>query len=207
MEVKEVQASSGEPPEEPPAPPAPTQSPIAARRPRTRLVLILLAVVGVAFAAVVLTGNGSFKLSFGAETLDAAELEATVAQELNDQGAPVEQVTCPERELREGDVFQCTAKLDGQELRIEMTQRDAEGNVDYGVLEALLETERVETVGADLIGQQAGTSLELDCGTNVWLVKRPGDTFECSATTSDGERLPVVVTVKDADGNVEFQVQ
>lgn len=206
MRTTEAEASPSEFPEGPPIPPADGPSPIATgRRPRKRLVLVIVALVGLALTGLALSGGASFKLSIGTEMLDIEQGEAMIEQELTDAGVPVEGVTCPEREIAQGDVFECTAQIDGQQLRIEVTQRDAEGTVDFRPLQALLDAREIEKAGAELLGADSGTSLRLDCGTAVVLVKDPGATFECPATTSDGERGTVVVTVEDVDGNVSFE--
>lgn len=206
MRTTKAETSPSELPEGPPIPPADGPSPIATgRRPRKRLVLVVVALVGLVVAGLALSGGASFKLSIGTEMLDTEQAEATISQELTEAGVPVDDVTCPEREIEQGDVFECTAQIDGQELRIEVTQRDAEGTVDFRPLQALIDVRQVEEAGAELLGADLGTSLRLDCGTAVALVKDPGDTFECAATTGDGERGTVVVTVEDVDGNVSFE--
>ncbi|HEV2767056.1 MAG TPA: DUF4333 domain-containing protein [Acidimicrobiales bacterium] len=206
MRTTEAEASPSEFPEGPPIPPADGMSPIATgRRPRKRLVLVIVALVSLALAGLALRGGASFELSIGTDMLDIERGEAMIEQELTDAGVPVDGVTCPEREIQQGDVFECTAEVDGQELRIEVTQLDAEGTIDFRPLQALLDAREVEKAGAELLRGDSSTSLRLDCGTAVVLVKDPGDTFECPATTSDGERGTVVVTVEDVDGTVSFE--
>lgn len=213
MKTTEAETPPNGVPEGPPTP-SPDGSPMDApppmgtgRRPRKRVVVVLVAVVGLAVAGLALAGGASFRVTLGAETIDSQRLATMSEQDLTEQGVPVEDVTCPEREIRQGDVFHCTARIDGQELQIEATQRDAEGTVDLQQLQAVLNMEMAERVGADVLGREIGTSLRLDCGTGAWLVKSPGDTFECAATTSDGERGTVVVTVEDVEGNVRFDVR
>lgn len=190
--------------EAPPAAPSPAPPPIAERRPRKGLVLVVLVVAGLAFAGLVLSGNATFKLTVWTNMLDTDELKTRLTQGISDLGAPVDGVTCPERELRQGDIFECSARVDGQDLLIEVVQRDGEGNVDLRQLQALLQVSTLESVGANLLGRDLGTAVRLDCGTAEWLVREPGDTVECDGVTANGDRGPVVVTVQDEEGNVRF---
>ncbi|HEX3532071.1 MAG TPA: DUF4333 domain-containing protein [Thermoanaerobaculia bacterium] len=51
--------------------------------------------------------------------------------------------------------------------------------------------------------------MRLDCGEGdkKLRVSKPGDTFDCKATTADGTVDTVKVTVKDADGNIAWAIE
>ena len=87
-----------------------------------------LAVVGALAASLVLAACGT-------ETLDNADLESQLTEQLSaDAGVDPAQVSvsCPEDvEIEQGGEFECTLTApDGDEVRVEVTMTDDEGNVD-----------------------------------------------------------------------------
>ena len=69
-----------------------------------------------------------------ASSLDIDKLQTTIATEMQTQmslsGTPT--VTCPESvPVEQGNVFTCTAELDGQTIDVQVTQTDDKGNVTW----------------------------------------------------------------------------
>ncbi len=87
--------------------------------------LIVISAGALAIAA--LTGCSSTEL-------DIPKLESTVAAEMKTQlNLPAEPtVTCPDPvSIEAGNVFTCTAELDGDTIDVEVTQTDDKGNVTW----------------------------------------------------------------------------
>lgn len=79
------------------------------------------------------------------------QIDEEKAQELIDQsleeelsGIEVSSVKCPEREAKKGDVFTCTATIDGQSLEVEVTQTNDEGSVEMERTQAVLNIAKAE---------------------------------------------------------------
>jgi hypothetical protein len=78
-------------------------------------------------------------VSVGGSNLDIDKLETTVATEMQTQlnlsGTPT--VTCPDPvPIEQGNVFTCTAELDGDSVDVEVTQTDDQGNVTWQTVDA-----------------------------------------------------------------------
>jgi hypothetical protein len=87
-----------------------------------------LAVVGALAASIAFAACGT-------ETLDNADLESQLTEQLSaDAGVDPAQVSvsCPEDvEIEQGGEFECTLTApNGDEVRVEVTMTDDEGNVD-----------------------------------------------------------------------------
>jgi Domain of unknown function (DUF4333) len=87
-----------------------------------------LAVVGALVASMAFAACGT-------ETLDNADLESQLTEQLSaDAGVDPAQVSvsCPEDvEIEQGGEFECTLTApNGDEVRVEVTMTDDEGNVD-----------------------------------------------------------------------------
>jgi hypothetical protein len=98
----------------------------------------LIALGAGALLATALAGcSGS--VSVGGSNLDIDKLETTVATEMQTQlnlsGTPT--VTCPDPvPIEQGNVFTCTAELDGDSVDVEVTQTDDQGNVTWQTVDA-----------------------------------------------------------------------
>jgi len=118
-------------------------------------------------------------------------------------------VSCPDRELKQGDVFECTAELgDGQSLRMQLTQDDDEGNVSVKQAQAIIDVEQAVALIEQEVQSSANVTVTADCGTTKFLIKDPGTTFDCQVTpTAGGPGGRAVVTVNDVDGAVDVVVE
>jgi Domain of unknown function (DUF4333) len=149
----------------------------------------------------------------GTTVIDMNKLSKAITENVKgalEDGAEVGAVSCPKSsdvKVKAGGTFECSIKVDGQQGRLEITQNDDKGNVEFKPLDAFLIVSKLETEIATGIKDQAGVDARVDCGANgkATLIKAPGDVFTCSAT-ADGEDGDVKVTVKDTDGNIEWEV-
>lgn len=143
------------------------------------------------------------------EKLDTAEGEEKIKTHLESKipGSAVDGVSCPEREIKKGDVFECTAQVDGQPIRLQIIQDDDEGNITMKPVQAVLEVKRAVAYIEQEVGKAKRSAVTADCGTSRYLVKDPGTTFDCPVTSKAGRALGrAVVTVKDVEGNVELSL-
>lgn len=93
----------------------------------------------------------------GETTIDGGKLEADVEEEAAEQGLVLDEVDCPSPEIEEGEKFDCTVTVKGEERKLEMTQRTDEGNVGYD-LGPLLES----SAGNDAGGDEAAVRFVID---------------------------------------------
>lgn len=170
--------------------------------PRARRLTVLTSV------ALVVLGACSASVSTG-KSLNVDKGEKAFKAALESQtGASVERVDCPERTVKKGDVFNCTAILDGQSLRLKVTQKDDRGNVDFGTDQAIISVERAQSEIGGEIQRQTGVPVRVTCSDHKILVQDAGATFDCrfQATSSSTASGVVTVVVKDGDGNISFRV-
>lgn len=157
-----------------------------------RLILPLCA------AALALTACGS-------TSLDLDKAEALIADAVVEQvGADVDSVTCPEDvEADPGGTFECeVTAADGTRGQALVTQKDDEGNVSISA--PFVHTANLEDRIADDLRRQVGGQVELECPMIV--VGEKDATFECEAS-GDGDTATVLVTQKDDQGNVRYEIQ
>jgi hypothetical protein len=142
--------------------------------------------------------------------LDMAGAEAAIQTGLAEQlEMPIAFVSCPEeRELKSGDVFECTATAEtGGDLTIQVTQVDDAGNIEWELTngdEVLLLSLLEESIVAGL-ADQLDVEATVDCGGKM-RVSVPGQTFECMATAGTSSSA-VVVTINDKEGNVSWALK
>lgn len=154
-------------------------------------------------AAVLLAVAGCSK------TADTGKLEQSIEDEAERvfEGYDVSEADCPEDiEIEQGNDFDCTIGVAGVDVRVHVTQNDDDGNVTLDQLDAVIDVNKAEAVLADQIGQQAGVTIEVDCGGDDYLAVEVGGGFACEATDGADSRT-VDVTVTDAAGNVEFELR
>jgi Domain of unknown function (DUF4333) len=160
----------------------------------------------VAALALVLLGGCSASVSVGTGSgqLDTDKAEESVRTLL--EGVPVDSVSCPDRDLKEGDVFECTAEVDGQAARVEVTQKDDEGNVHLERVDAILDVAKAVAFIEAQVLESSGSAVEADCGAQAYLVREPGSEVPCEITpTSGGPSSGVILGVKDVEGTVNLR--
>lgn len=124
-------------------------------------------------------------------------------------------LTCPSEAppAKAGESFECEAKpKEGGRLVLQVTQKDDKGSVSWELVKVenmidLLKTE--QSVGAAL-KEQSGADVTVTCMEEGGSRLRPakaGETFECQAATADGTTHPLLLTMKDDQGNVSWSVE
>ena len=156
---------------------------------------------------VVITG---LALSACTSKLSIDGVKKAISEGINTQLAlPIASVTCPEsREIKANDTFECTATpAMGGKLTVKVTQKDDKGNIAWEVAksEGLLDLVALETVIKNGLKEQSETEATVSCG-GKFRAAEAGKTFECTATDPEGAKHQVAVTIKDAAGNVSYEV-
>ena len=123
----------------------------------------------------------------GETTIDSGKLEADVEEEAAQQGLVLDEVECPSPEVEEGEKFECTVTVKGEQRKLEMTQRTDEGSVAYD-LTPLLESE----AGNDAGGDRASVSFVIEA------VNRGGTALCDYATREYRRRLTADRSCADA---------
>jgi len=126
-----------------------------------------------------------------------AQIEDVLSSEL--PNIPVDDVNCgsPEPSLDPGNLFFCTAGVEGGRVRIEVSI-DADGIARYRRLNALVNLDRLELEITEDLSFDIGIAVTVDCGDGN-RVQELGSNFVCTVSAS-GETRGVRVTVEDIDG-------
>lgn len=158
-------------------------------------------------AALALTVLGACSVST-TKKLNTAEGERLIRTYLGGKvQGPIGEVRCDETKVKRGAVSGCTALLDGQQVRFNITQDDDHGKVTIMPMQAIVDVKQAVALVEQQVGAAKKSTMKADCGTQRYLVKDPGTTFDCQvATTSGSSKGRVVVTVKDVEGNVDLRL-
>jgi len=159
--------------------------------------------VGVA-AAVLLAGCGSTPI------IDETKVQALIEEDLSAQlGESITDASCPRiREPENGQRFECTAVIDGKDVRFAGEVRDAdEGQVWVENADAVLPRAELEAIIVEDFEAQLDVGLVVDCGDDVVLIVAPGSSFRCDIADEFGEEAVVRIDVVDAQGNIEFELE
>lgn len=115
-------------------------------------------------------------------------------------------VICPDDvDGKKGTKFECAAEIEGQKLSIAVVMKDDEGNASFEPTQAVLDIRRAEEAMATDLGNQLQAELEVDCGDRDFLVADPHDTFDCTLSDAEGNRVGLRVTVADVEGHVQYE--
>lgn len=143
--------------------------------------------------------------SFSIGGLDYEKLETEITNELNTSYSSIDEtvsgVDCPEQSPspKAGDVFECTAEVGGQTVRIDVTVKDDDyDNVTYETRDTLYELSTLATTLADEVSEQVGFPVTVDCGEGIKTVEI-GKTFDCTAADPEGAERTVRVTAEPVD--------
>ena len=185
-----------------PAPPA--QAPQPGRSSAGKIIAIVVA------AVVVLGGLAAAALFLLAKpVIDEAKVQAEIVRITRDaSGLAPTDVRCPsDVPLKAGNVFTCTAQLDGQQVTYTVKQNDDQGNVHIQS-SGLVVVDKIEKTLAERVTQNTGvTTLGVDCANGKQVVVGgKGTTFPCLVTNTDdpSDTLNVTATVTSDDGTVDF---
>lgn len=124
-------------------------------------------------------------------------------------------VTCPQEAppAKAGGTFECEAKpKDGGRLVLQVTQKDDKGNIAWELvkIENMINLKTAEEAITAGIKEQTGTDVTVSCNAEGGSNLRPakaGETFECQAVSADGSATPVLVTMKDNEGNIAWAIE
>ncbi len=168
---------------------------------RGRTLTAAFGMAGLATAALALSGCSS--------SLDSAKLSSTITAKINEvaPGATVA-VTCPsDVKAQKGGTFDCTAVVDGQNVKLVVTQDDDQGNVSYKTAAKFIALNTMQTKINEQLTQQVPGNWETSCKpqgvTGTVYVAQPGSTFDCTVTgtTESGEaKTETAVVTVPADG-------
>jgi hypothetical protein len=173
-------------------------------------------IVGSLIAAVIVIGGlvvGAIFL-FGSKTIDQADAQREVGQ-LGEQllGAKPEGVSCPaDVEVKSGGTFECTAKVDGQDVKFTVTQTDDNGNVEVTTDNKVVQVSAVEQDISQQVEAAADTSemvnadTKCDTGGRTVLVDPDGETLTCTVSNADDPSQSIGITASvDKDGNATIE--
>jgi hypothetical protein len=153
-------------------------------------------VLAVATPGLILTAC-SFSFSAGGPDYD--KLEKSISDELKGTYSEITptapKVTCPRDQPnpQKGDTFICTADVEGEPVRVEVTVNDDEGNVGFSTLDIVYDLTRTERMLGTEIESNMGFPVSVKCGTGVKVVPL-GDSFTCTAVDENSVQKTVEVT-------------
>lgn len=150
--------------------------------------------------------NFSFSSGGG---LDYEKLQTTISDDMKSTYSDIvtepPSVTCDEpKDPKPGDKFVCTGDVSGQPLRVEVTLKDDQGNVDYQEMDLLYDLPRTAQALDTEIETQMGFPVTVDCGEGLKSVEK-GGTFDCQAIDENGVAKTVKVTATQF-GKVKWEI-
>ena len=166
-----------------------------------------MSVTGWAAGALLVLTACSVSVHAGNKQLNIDQGEQVIQEQLAAKtGVPIDRVDCPERTVKKGDQFDCTAFVQGQTLQITVTQTDDKGTITGQPKQALLDMNKAIAAFQPSIQQQTGVAVQVTCGDVRYRVQAVGSTFDCQLTVPGGTTRRIEVTVKDVDGGVDYHV-
>lgn len=150
-----------------------------------------------------------FSMSAGGP--DYEKLENTISDNLNEnyQGISkqVSGVDCPRQSEtpKAGDTFICKADLDGTPVRVLVTVKDDEQNVDLSTMDTVYELSRVAQRLTQEISADRGFAVMVTCGEGLKVVE-VGQSFECTAADRSGDTRQVKVTAGAVDAPDRWEI-
>jgi hypothetical protein len=142
--------------------------------------------------------------------LDMDGVDQAIRSGIKEQlGLTVTELSCPEsREMKTDDAFECAATTEGgARIQVSVTQKDDQGNVAWETAgsQGLLDLEQLEAQIRTGLLDQTGVEAQVDCGGR-FNDTPAGGSFVCTARDAQGETADVRVTVRDAEGNVDWTI-
>jgi len=148
----------------------------------------------------------SFNASCGSRKLDTKKAEEELAAALERLAKMPAKVECPpDVKIKKDDVFDCSITMGDAKGTYRVTQTDDKGNIAFEMVEYFLMSAQIEEAIVGMLKEKTGVTGRVDCGPRV-RVSTPGTSFFCTAVDDQGKKLKVSVDVKDAKGNVRFNV-
>jgi len=136
----------------------------------------------------------------GETTIDGDGLEAEIEKDAAAEGLVLDAVDCPSPEAEEGATFECTVTVKGEERKLEVVQRNDEGNVGYD-LAPLLESR----AGSDAGGDEASVSFVIEAVNKdvTALCDYATDRFRAELVEQGGGRSCADAVVAVDEGPIE----
>ncbi len=163
-----------------------------------------LIAAGAAAVAVVAAACGSTPT----RTLDARSAASRISSELHARyHVTTVNVSCPSGvPARKGQVFVCSATLDGQRVRLDATVTDSSGAFSIDPNDAIVVPSSIATQLTERIASRTGRTATVHCPGGAVAVVPVHQTLTCTATFAGQAPRPVVVTVIDRRGDFGFQL-
>lgn len=138
------------------------------------------------------------------EILDGAQLAKRVAATVRaaHPDLPVKRVRCRPASIepRRASTARCTVTAGGYRLVMRVTVADRRGNVTIASTQAVIPTANAEY----LVAANSTLPVTADCGSAPYIVRKPGESFTCTATFADGTQSQVTLTPTDVAGNASI---
>ncbi len=153
------------------------------------------------FALLVVVGAaalGAVGCSRAADQLDSQKVEGVVRESLTQQfdDDRVTDVACPDGlKAERGNTFDCTAKVDGETVRFEVTQTDDQGTVSVSAAEAVVDVNTLRARIEDSYQEQADRAVSADCGEQTVIVVKFREAINCTVEDDEGAAETVVASV------------
>ena len=127
------------------------------------------------------------------KTLKKESVEGIIKTNYEKAGLKFKSVTCPSREAKAGDKFECTSELEGGgKPTFTITQKDAKGNLEMDVVGVFVS----EAAVAEALTKEAGAKIEAKCAVKA-TVLRKGDNYTCEVVGPAGAGKIVYETPDD----------
>lgn len=121
-------------------------------------------------------------------------------------GVPIEAITCPNNaNFRAGGTFECQARAQGVNFRIQVKMENDQGNFD-SYTKGLLILTKIEDLINKTVKERANINVTANCGGGKIRRAIPGDIFTCQVRSQQGETRTAQITVKDERGNINIKL-
>ena len=151
-------------------------------------------------ASVALPGGLGLAACSSTSTLDPAKAQTAIQNKIAESDQSASNVSCPSSvPVTVGGTFECTATVNGTPVKVVVTQKDEQGNVDIEVDRKVF---YVVGDGVTVIEQgirdQGASQVTVSCPKAV-VVPDGNGTLTCTAT-ADGQSLKVTVPITNGSG-------
>ena len=141
-------------------------------------------------------------------TLNHKKLVTAIQEEFTNQtGIAVAAVTCPEDiKIQANDTFDCVIEAkDGSKITAQVVQKDDEGNIAWNTNEGLISLTTLEQSIQNGIQEQLKIKVKADC-QGKFKIAYQGESFQCQVADNQGTKKTVNISVKDNQGNVNWEL-
>lgn len=135
--------------------------------------------------------------------LEHRRVEDTIDKWAKDKGVALQSISCPDRSLKKGDTFVCTARTDdGKDVSFDVEQTSRFWDISWKLRGAMLASKDLIEAMKKKLG---ASNVEVGCGKTM-IVLAAETTLRCEIVV-DGEEGAIVIRSLDADGNVEWETE